>query len=63
MRRAERTLRQGEPALPADPPGQTEVGYVRLTFRTVEQDIARLQVAVQNAAVVGMMHCARDCGD
>ena len=38
--------------------GQAEVGDVRLA-RRVEQDVGRLQVAVQDAALVGVMHRPR----
>ena len=45
-----------------DPLGQAEVGDVGLAL-LVEQDIGRLQVAVEDAALVGVMDRLGDDGD
>ena len=43
-----------------DPLGQAEVGDVRLAVG-VEQDVGRLEVAVQDAALVGVVDGPRHC--
>ena len=45
-----------------DPLGQAEVGDVRLAL-LVQQDVRRLQVAVEDAALVGMVDRLGDDGD
>ena len=53
-------LRQVAVAL--DPPGQAEVGHVRLAA-LVDQDVRRLQVAVEDPALMGVVHRLRDDRD
>ncbi len=53
-------VRQG-PLLAADPLGQAEVGDVRLAAG-IEEDVGRLEVAVQDAVPVGLMHRPRHRG-
>jgi hypothetical protein len=55
-RGAEDRARLGELAVALDAPRQPEVGDVCLAL-LVEQDVGRLQVAVEDAAHVRMMHC------
>ncbi len=50
---------EGCPSLSGQPLGQTEVSHVRLAG-SIEQDIGRLQIAMQDAALVGIMHRAGD---
>ena len=45
----------GQLAVGLDPLGQAEVGDVRLALG-VEQDVGRLEVAVQDAPLVGVVH-------
>ena len=45
--------------LARQPLGQAEVGHVRLAG-AVEQDVGRLEVAVEDAALVGVVHGAGD---
>jgi len=40
---------------------QSEIGHVRFTL-FVQKDISRFEIAVQNAALMGVMDCARDRG-
>jgi len=40
--------------------GQAKVGYMRFAL-SVEQDVGRFQVAVQNAALMGIMHRPGNC--
>ena len=49
----------GQLAVPLDPLGQAEVGDVGLALG-IEQDVRRLQVAVQDAALVGVVDRAGD---
>ena len=42
-----------------EPFGQAEVAHQGLAAR-IKHDVARLEVAVQDAMVVGEFHCARD---
>jgi hypothetical protein len=42
--------------------GQTEVRHVRAAV-TIEQDISRLEIAVQNATLMGVMNRARNRGE
>ena len=46
--------RAGQPAVRLDPLGQAEVGDLRLAL-PVEQDVGRLEVAVDDAALVGVV--------
>ena len=51
----------GQAAAILDPLGQPEVGDVRPAL-LVEQDVGRLEVAVQDAALVGVVHGRGDLG-
>jgi hypothetical protein len=42
--------------------GQAEVRHVRLAL-SIEEDVARLQIAVENPALVGVMHRSSDGGE
>ena len=54
--------RMRQVAVGVDPLGQAEVGDVRLAL-LVEQDVRRLQVAVEDAALMGVMDRLRGDGD
>ena len=58
-RRAEHGSADGQTRVILHQFGQSEIGDVRLAL-IVEEDIGRLQVAVQNAALMRVVNCARD---
>ena len=60
--RAQDRAGDGQARVGLDPLGQAEVGDVGLALG-VEQDVGRLQVAVQDAALVGVVDGLGDLGD
>ncbi len=52
----------GELAVALEPPGQAEVGDVGLSF-AIQQDVSGLEVAVDDAALVGVVDCSSECGN
>ena len=57
-RRAHELRRARHRALGFDQPGQAEIGQMRLAFM-VEQDVSRLDVAMEDAALMRVVHAAR----
>ena len=54
-RSAQHAAGEGHALLPLDPLGQAEVGDVGVVL-VIQQDIGRLQVAMEDAALVGMVN-------
>ena len=53
-RRPDDRPRVRQPLVLGDPAGEAEIGQMRLAI-AIEQDVARFQVAVQDATLMGMV--------
>ena len=61
-RRAQRFNCAGDSALSFSQPRQAEVGKVRFTF-CIDQNVSWLNVSMENAALMRVMHSARELGN
>ena len=52
----------GDTCFQIRPIGQSEIGQMRFAF-CIQQNVSRLDVSMQNAVFMRVMHGARDLGD